>query len=64
MRRIIEKRKQLVQSILFTNGIDPSEGLDDDDLINMVIDDISTPSGGKLEGFSPVVVNVLRQWVK
>lgn len=63
-RSLIEKRKQLVQSILFTNGIDSSEGLDDDDLINMVIDDISTPSGGKLEGFSPVVVNVLRQWVK
>ena len=63
-RSLIEKRRQLVQAILFTNGIDPSEGLDDDNLINMVIQDISTPINGKLESFTPVAVNILRQWLR
>ena len=62
-RGLIEKRKQLVNAILFTNGIDPADGLDDNELIADVINDISTPSNGKLEAFSPVAVNVLRQWI-
>jgi len=62
-RGLIEKRKQMVNAILFTNGIDPDEGLEDNDLIAEVINDISMPDSGKLEGFSPVVINVLRQWI-
>lgn len=62
-RSLIEKRKQLVNSILFTNGIDPNDGLDDNELIAEIIKDISTPTQGKLEAFSPVVVNILRQWI-
>jgi uncharacterized protein (TIGR02646 family) len=62
-RSLIEKRKQLVASILLTNGIDPKDGLDDDELIEMVIEDISDSSEGKLEAFAPVVVNVLKSWV-
>ncbi|MFB2671085.1 hypothetical protein ACE02U_20135 [Shewanella xiamenensis] len=62
-RSLIEQRRQLIQSIMFTNGIDPEEGLDDDDLLKMVINDISTPKSGKLDAFSPIVVNVLKQWV-
>ncbi|MBM7072431.1 TIGR02646 family protein [Shewanella sp. 202IG2-18] len=62
-RSLIEKRKQLVSSLLFINGIDASKGLEDDELIEMVINDISTPENGKLAAFSPVAVNVLKQWI-
>lgn len=62
-RGLIEKRKQLVDILLFKNGVDPDEGLDDNELIEMVLEDISTPENGKLEAFSPVLINILRQWV-
>ncbi len=63
-RSLIEKRKQLVHSLLFINGVDPSEGLDDNDLIEMVVEELSEPENGKLEAFAPVAVNVLRQWLE
>lgn len=62
-KSLIEQRKQFIHAMMFANGIDPTDGLDDDELIESVIADISTPEEGKLEAFSPVVVNVLRQWV-
>ncbi len=62
-RALIERRKQLVNAILFKNGVDPAEGLDDNDLIASVITYISQPHNGKLESFSPVVVNVLKKWI-
>ncbi|MCG6341261.1 TIGR02646 family protein [Vibrio fluvialis] len=62
-RSLIEQRKQFIQSILLTNGVDPDDGLDDDELIDLVIDDISEPKDGKLDPFSPVAINVLRQWI-
>ncbi|ERP00295.1 hypothetical protein L360_04747, partial [Enterobacter sp. MGH 14] len=34
---------------MFSNGIEPEDGLDDDELLEMVINDISTPKNGKLE---------------
>jgi uncharacterized protein (TIGR02646 family) len=62
-RSLIEKRKQFVTSILLTNGVDPLDGLDDNELIELVINDISNPVNGKLEAFAPVVVNILNSWV-
>lgn len=62
-RSLIEKRKQLTYSILFTNGINPNDGLDDNELLEMVIDDITAPKNGRLEAFSPVVVNILKSWI-
>ena len=62
-RSLIEKRKQLVHSMLLKNGVDSDDGLDDDDLIEMVIDDLSVPKNGKLEAFAPVTLNILRQWI-
>ncbi|MCH4296124.1 hypothetical protein MJ923_17580 [Shewanella sp. 3B26] len=63
-RSLIEQRKIAIQSLLFANGVDPEDGLEDDDLIEIVIDDLRTPKDGHLEAFSPVLVNVLRQWVQ
>jgi uncharacterized protein (TIGR02646 family) len=60
---LIDKRKQFISSILLDNGIDPTDGLDDDELIEMVIEDILSPTDGKLEAFAPVVANVLRNWI-
>ncbi|HIF9175905.1 TPA: hypothetical protein ACX6QN_000661 [Photobacterium damselae] len=62
-RSLVEQRKQQIISLLFTNGIDPDDGLDDDELLEMVITDLETPIAGKLTPFSPVVVNVLKQWI-
>ena len=62
-RSLIEKRKQLVHSMLLKNGVDSDDGLDDDDLIEMVIDDLSVPKNGKLEAFAPITLNILRQWI-
>jgi uncharacterized protein (TIGR02646 family) len=62
-KKLIEKRKQLVHTVLFKNGVDPSDGLDDDELIASIIDDISTPSARKLDAFAPVAVNILKQWI-
>lgn len=62
-RSLIEQRKQLTESLLWANGIDPSEGLEDDELIDLVLADLTTPKDGKLEAFSPVLVNILKQWI-
>lgn len=63
-KALIEKRKYLSESLLWTNGIDPHEGLEDDDLLNIVINDLLTPKHGKLEAFAPVVANILKDWMK
>jgi len=62
-KALIEKRKSLVLSVLLTNEIDPDDGIEDNELIDMFISDISSPHNGKLEAFSPVVVNILKQWL-
>ncbi|MBT2772044.1 hypothetical protein J7J47_07320 [Halomonas sp. ISL-60] len=60
---LIEKRKYLTHSLLLENGVDPDEGLEDDELLLMLIDNLSTPQVGRLAPYTPVVVNVLRQWI-
>ncbi|MEZ8043328.1 TIGR02646 family protein [Vibrio sp. 10N.237.312.C02] len=64
-KSLIAKRKAAVHSLLWQYSIDPDADpeLEDDEIIEMMIDDLSTPADGKLEAFSPVVVNVLKQWV-
>lgn len=62
-KALIEKRKQVAQALLWTNGIDPNDGLDDDELIKMLIEDIAQPKKGKFDGFASVVSNILRDWL-
>lgn len=62
-RALIEKRKQLVSALLFNNGINPADPVEDDDVLKMVIDDLSQPVNGKLQAYAPVVVNILRDWI-
>jgi uncharacterized protein (TIGR02646 family) len=62
-RSLIEKRKQLSNTLLWTNGIDPQQGLEDEELLKMLIDDLLQPQEGIMEPFTPVVVNILRNWL-
>lgn len=63
-KALIEKRKQLSHDLmLYTHGLNPEQGLEDDELLQSVIDDLLTPQDGKLEPFAPVVVNILRNWL-
>lgn len=40
-----------------------NEPLEDEELIQIVIDDINTPTNGKFEPFAPVLINVLKSWL-
>jgi len=62
-RALIEKRKQLSNVLFLKNGIDPNDGLEDEELLEMVIDDLVKPQDGQLEPFAPVVINILRNWL-
>ena len=56
-----EQRKIFIDTILFTYG---ENAIEDDDLINIMIDELAQLEEGKLEAFAPVVINVLRGWVR
>jgi hypothetical protein len=62
-RALIEKRKQLSNSLLLRNGVDPNDGLEDEDLLQLLIKELAEPQNGQLESFAPVVINILRTWL-
>ena len=62
--RLIEKRKQLSDVLLWTNGVNPDEGLEDEELLRMLIDDLSKPEQEQMEPFTPVVINILQSWLQ
>lgn len=63
-RALIEKRKQLSNALLWTNGINPDEGLEDEELLGMLINDLSQPQQNQMEPFTPVVINILQSWLQ
>jgi len=63
-RALIEKRKQLSNALLWTNGINPDEGLEDEELLGMLINDLSEPQQNQMEPFTPVVINILKNWLQ
>ena len=56
-----EQRKIFIDTILFTYG---ENAIEDDYLINIMIEEFAQLEEGKLEAFAPVVINVLRGWVR
>lgn len=60
---LVEKRKQFAHSLLWAQGVDPAEGLEDDELLHLMLNELSNPKDGKLDPFAPVVVNILQQWL-
>ncbi|MEE3717706.1 hypothetical protein V2H45_13275 [Tumidithrix elongata RA019] len=63
-RALIEKRKQLSNALLWKNGINPNEGLEDEELLELLVDDLAQTQQGQLEPFAPVVINILRSWLQ
>lgn len=63
-KAIVEVRKQLINTLLFTHGVDPADPVEDDELLQMVLDEILQPDDfGKLLAYAPVVANTLREWM-
>lgn len=58
-KALIEKRKRLCDALLWTNGVDPEEGLEDEELVRMLIGDLLQPKDQRLEAFAPVLVNIM-----
>jgi len=59
-RGLIAKRKRMVDDLIFTGGMRP-DGLEDEELLGILLEDMLTPQNGRLQPFSPVLVNVIRQ---
>lgn len=59
-RGLIAKRKRMVDDLIFTGGMRP-DGLEDEELLGILLEDMLTPQNGQLQPFSPVLVNVIRQ---
>jgi uncharacterized protein (TIGR02646 family) len=63
-KKLVEKRKELSRALLMTNGLDPASPLEDDELLALLIDDLSQPVDGKLAAYAPAIVNVLKGWLQ
>jgi uncharacterized protein (TIGR02646 family) len=61
-KALIEKRKRLCDVLLWSSYGAPVDQLDheDEDLLRILIEDISTPKAGRLAPFAPVLANILR----
>lgn len=62
-KALVDKRRRLVEAILYKNWVDPKEGIEDEEIVEMLLDDLLTPVEGKLDSFAPVAANVIRSWV-
>lgn len=68
---LIEKRRQLVNALLWEHGINPDQGLmqdleDDEflyDFYEEILHDLQKPQGEKLDAFAPVAVSIIRSWL-
>lgn len=64
-KALIEARKQLLETLIFTHGEHPEElQLLDDDLLQILMEEINQPQDGQLEAFAPILQNILRQLLK
>lgn len=59
-KKLIEIRKQLVSSLLW---LESNDELEKDELIQLQIEDLSSPQNGRLEPYAPVLVNILKGWL-
>lgn len=60
-RGMIEQRKIAIQTLLLSE-VDPDDDMENEEL-QLLIDDLSTAVDGQLLPFSPVCVNILKQWI-
>ena len=64
-KALIEKRKSLVGALIWgKSGSGPEDlAFEDPEILEMLIDDLSQPVDGRLAGFAPVLVNILRGYL-
>ena len=63
-KSLIEFRKQHIYALLFYGpNLGEEDYLEDDELIQMILDDLSKPINGKLEAFAPAAISILQQWI-
>lgn len=62
-KALVERRKQMCQTLMLTYGEHINDGVEDDGLITLLISDLETPADGKLEPYAPALINILRQWL-
>ncbi len=64
-KALINKRKQLVDALIFMHGEYPEElQLLDDDLLQILMEEINQPQDGQFPDFAPILQNILRQFLK
>jgi len=64
-KALINKRKQLVDALIFMHGEYPEElQLLDDDLLQILMEEINQPQDGQLSDFAPILQNILCQLLK
>ncbi len=62
-KSLIQKRKIMIESLLFSNFGQSDPVVEDDDLLKMFIDSLSSPQGEEMQPFTPVLLNILRSWL-
>ncbi len=62
-KKLVEKRRELSHALFYSRGLDPHSPLEDDDLLQMVMDDLSHPQQGALQSYAPAVVSILKGWL-
>ncbi|MBM3097124.1 hypothetical protein JRX38_03685 [Gluconobacter cerinus] len=63
-RALIEKRKNIIHSLLFNEGLNPDDriALEDDDIVYLLIEELKSMKNGKLRAFSPVLINAINNF--
>ena len=62
-KKLSEVRRQLVSGLIFVNGEDPDEiSTLENDLLDLMIQDILSPSANKLEAFAPILASILEDF--
>ncbi len=56
----IQKREIMIDSVLFSYFHESDSVLEDDELLKLIIDDLSSPHGEEMQPFAPVLINILR----
>lgn len=62
-RGLVSERKAMIDSLMFSYGTDPAKlVLEDEELLELMLDDLSGINDQQLQPFSPVLANVIRRF--
>ena len=63
-KALINKRKQLVDALIYQWDSPENLQLLDDDLLKIMMEELSQAKDGKFDAFAPILQNILRQFLK